>query len=452
MRERGSLSGKTGASLGINARMRLETPRFALASLLLGASLLGACARSGAPIGSVEADNAPLAGSPLFAHYQGVMSGANTVGELLTNTLTFSGTPTPRALLRSMQASNPARAANAVPLTVLSYNVGLLDVTLFGLIPYSSTPHLEARRRIMAETVFSMGYDVIAFQEIWGARDLERFREAGRAAGYWVVSSPRNGYTDGLAIAVRTSVAPEPGVVQAQQYVEISANDFYPAPGFSRGFLSVRFVSPTLGAVTVYDSHTAAFPAAYKLRMSHAREMALHLRANVADGELAFVLGDLNAAPYYKSDNWALPGGANEPDWFANTLSYPVLMHYGGLVDLAVRGRTVADADLDITLGDMVPNDPAQSLRIPFGVEGYCASTPNTLFTATDCNALYFTQYAATEFPSRIDFVFARDTANRVHVERSEVAFTAPVTYDGVTGPLSDHYGQLVRLQVTPAM
>jgi hypothetical protein len=76
--------------------------------------------------------------------------------------------------------------------------------------------------------------------------------------------------------------------------------------------------------------------------------------------------------------------------------------------------------------------------------------TPNTLFTATDCNSMYFAHYAATEFPARIDFVMARDTDNRVHVDESRLAFVDPVAYGGRMGPLSDHYGQMVRLRVAP--
>lgn len=423
-------------------------------SLALGLALFtlpfAGCARSGTPIGSVDLDNTLLASSPLFAHYQDIMQGAATVGDLLRNPLTFTGTPTPRELLRSIQASNPPAAPDAVPLTFVSFNVGLLDVTLFGLVPYAQTPDLEARAVIMAQTVFAQGYDVIAMQEVWRAVDVERFRAAARAAGYWIVTSPRNGYTDGLLIAVRSAVAAEPGEVLAEQYSEIASNEFFPANGFSRGFLSVRFRHPTLGSIVVYDTHTAAFPSAYRLRMKHARELGLHVRRTTRDDDLVFVMGDMNAAPYYRADVWNLPEGRTEPDWFANTLSYPLLMHYAGVTDLAVRGRSADQADLDITLGDQVPNVPERARQVPFGDATYCANTPNVLFTATDCNPMYFAQYAATEFPARIDYVMARDPQNRIHVESSRLAFTDPVSYDGRSGPLSDHYGQLVTLRVAP--
>ncbi|MDP3274659.1 MAG: endonuclease/exonuclease/phosphatase family protein [Deltaproteobacteria bacterium] len=428
--------------------MRLLALRGVVLSAL---SLTVSCGRAGIPLGSVEQDNVALAASALFAHYQGLLTGATTVGELLRNPLSFSAKPTPRALLQQIAASNPPAAADAVPLRVLSYNVGLLDVQLFGLVNYARTPDLEVRAAVMAQTLFAQGYDVIAVQELWRSSDVTRFRAAAATAGYWVVTSSRAGYTDGLAIAVKTSVAPTPGVVLAEQYSEISGNEFYPANGYSRGFLSVRFESPALGPVVVYDTHTAAFPSAYRLRMAHARELGLHARRNVTDNALLFVMGDLNAAPYYATDRWALANGTSEPDWFANTLSYPVMMHYAGVTDLAVRARSMADADADITLGDLVPSNPAMALQVPLGDAGYCARTPNTVFTGTDCNAMYFAQYAGTEFPARLDYVLARDTDNRIHVAESTVAFVDPVPYsDGRMGPLSDHYGQAVRLQIAP--
>jgi len=417
---------------------------------LVALSTLGAlsCAKAGIPVGSVNEDNASLASSPLFAHFQGVMSGASTTGDLLTKTLTFSGRPTPTALLQGIQASNPAMPASGTRLKLLSLNVGLLDVQLFGLVQYARTPDLEVRAAVMGQTIFAAGYDIIAVQELWRPVDVQRFKTAAASAGYWVVTSPRTGYTDGLAIAVKNTVAATPGVVRSEPYSEISANEFYPANGYSRGFLSVCFEHPQIGPVVVYSTHVAAFPSAWRLRMSHVRELGLHMRRNVPDGELVFAMGDFNAGPYYSKDVWDLPANGREPDWFANTLSYPMLMHYAGVTDLAVRGRSAMDATQDITLGDTVPNNPATSTMTPFGDMAWCAATPR-MFTATDCNSIYFEQYAATEFPARMDLVTARDPSNRVHVASARVAFADPVPYsDGRMGPLSDHYGQEVEVVV----
>jgi endonuclease/exonuclease/phosphatase family metal-dependent hydrolase len=423
--------------------------KISCAVVLLAAAVTG-CAREGIPIGEAEADRATIAGHALFAHYMGTLQGATTVGDLMTQTLQFTARPTPRALLRSMQASNPPASSNAVPLTVVSYNVAMLDVALFGVVPYARTPWLDERRAVLPQAVFARGYDIIGLQEVWSPSDLERMRTVGASMGYWVVASSRDGYTDGLAIAVRRAIAPAPGDVMFEQYTEISDNEFFPAPGVSRGLLAVRFQHVSLGSTVVYVSHTASFPAAYPLRMKQARELGLHARANVRPDELLFILGDFNAAPYYRADVWELPDGTREPSWYANTLSYPVLMHYTGAVDLAIRGRSAADADLDITVGDGVPNNPTQAMAVPYGVPGYCATVPRDAFTATDCNPIYFAQYAATEFAARIDFVLGRDPGTRMHVAESRVVFTEPVAYGNTMGPLSDHYGQYVRLLVAP--
>ncbi len=426
---------------------RIATTRWTLA--LCGA-LAMACAREELPIGESALDRVPLAGNPLFAHYQSTLPGVATVADLFRDAHNFTGRPTPRELLRGMQSANPPAAPGAVPVSVLSFNVAMLDVTLFGLVPYARTPSLDERRAVSAQLVFSQGYDLIGLQEVWSPADLARFRSVGDAMGYTVYASSRDGYTDGLAIAVRRAFAPPSGEVMAEQYAAIDANEYFPAPGFSRGFLAVRVRHPTLGPVVAYVSHTAAFPSAWPLRLRHARELGLHVRDHVRPEEILFVMGDFNAAPYYRADTWALPGGAVEPGWYANTLSYPALMHYTGAVDLAVRGRSAGDADLDITAGDQVPNAPAMAASLPFGTPGYCAGAPREAFSATDCNPLYFAQYAATEFPARIDFVFGRDPGARLHVSESRLAFTEPVAYGNATGPLSDHYGQLVRLLVAP--
>lgn len=411
--------------------------------------LLG-CGRSVPAIGEVEADRVAWAGLPVFAHYQGALSGASSVGELITNPLSFSARPAPRALLQAQRASNPPAARGAVPLSVLSYNVALLDVSLFGFVPFTATPHLEARRALLPNAIFSQGYDVIGLQELWSPGDFARFRAAAQAAGYWLVGSSRDGFTDGLALAVKRALSAGPSSVWFEHYSENSANEFFPAPGFSRGFLAAHFDSPSLGSTVVYVTHTAAFPDAYQLRMRHARELGLDVRARVRSDELLLLLGDFNAAPYYRADTWALPDGRQQGGWYANTLSYPMILHYTGASDLALRGRSASDLDLDITASDAVPSNPSRALSVPFGDASYCASAPREAFSATDCNRLYFDQYAGTEFPARLDYVFGRDGAQRLHVAESRLAFTDPVAYDGVMGPLSDHYGQLVRLLVAP--
>lgn len=406
--------------------------------------LLTHCARTTTELGEAPEDDVRLADAPEFAHYLDTLEGARglRVQDLYTRTLTFSSTPTPRALLQREQASNPPAAANARTLRLLTYNVGLLDAKLFGLIPYTATPDLDARAPILFDRVFAEGFDIVTLQEVWRPADVDRMREAAERAGYWVATSERKGMTDGLAIAVKKTVSERASEVGGESYdVPSSGLEYFPAPGLNRAFLFVRFDVEGVGPVVVYTTHAAAFPESYPDRMSNVRQLGLHLKQHTSDQELVLLGGDMNGAPYYRSNDWTGPEGEVQSVWFANTLSYPLTLYYGGLVDLAVRGRPTLEAALnDITYGDLVPASET---------EAYCASTP-PVFTATDCNALYREQYEGTEFPARIDFLFARDPQGRVHVTEEHLAFVDPVSYDDKQGPLSDHYGQAVTVMVAP--
>lgn len=415
-------------------------------SLLLSALLLLThCAQTTTELGAAPQDDVLLRDAPEFAHYLGTLEGAEElrVRDLFTRELRFTGAPTPTALLQSQQAGNPAPAANARTLRILDYNVALLDAKLFGLIPYTATPDLDTRAPILFDLVLAEGFDIVAMQEVWRVQDVDRLRDAAEKAGYWVAVSDRSGMTDGLAIAVKKSLSPEPTEVGGESYdVPASGLEFFPAPGLNRAFMWTKFEVEGLGTVVVYDTHASAFPESYPDRMSNVRQLGLHLRNNTTDDQLVFLGGDMNGAPYYRKNDWTQPDGSSQEVWFANTLSYPLALHYGGLVDLGIRGRASAEAAIDdITYGDQVPDTLDAT---------YCASAPKTVFTATDCNALYEEQYAGTEFPARIDFVFAKDPKGRVHVSEQSFAFVNDVEYAGKSGPLSDHYGQAVTVHVAP--
>jgi len=63
---------------------------------------------------------------------------------------------------------------------------------------------------------------------------------------------------------------------------------------------------------------------------------------------------------------------------------------------------------------------------------------------------LYFTQYGGTEFPARLDQVFARDTDERVVVARSRIDFTEQLRFGDTLVEPSDHYAVIVELVVSP--
>ncbi len=128
-------------------------------------------------------------------------------------------------------------------------------------------------------------------------------------------------------------------------------------------------------------------------------------------------------------------------DWWRNAQAHALMLHYGGLGDAHVaRG-----AARDIELLDRLPEYGAPYREEPFGDRARCEAMLST-FTASDCNSLYFEQYAATEYPSRIDHVLFRDAQQRVRVQSSAIEHTEPLP--GAPFELSDHYGVGVTLQL----
>lgn len=361
--------------------------------------------------------------------------------------------PDPTSLLERTSTRDDARAGvPGVRVSVLSQNVALLDAKLLGFIDYARTPLLDERREALPAVFLEGAPKIVLLQEVWLPEDVDGFQAAAEARGYLAFPGSREGHNDGLMTLIHGSLvedesAMESGVVayQAQDGLE-----HFPGPGIKRGYQWVRFSAPQLGTLVVFNTHMQAFPGSWKQRLSQARELGLAVLAKAGDEALAFVGGDLNAGPYYKKKKWALPDGSVDGDWWQNAFSYPVLLEYGGLEDLFIMGKPLAEAARDVTLGDTVVNDPARALEVPGAEEGFCEGTPHTTFTVSDCNALYFAQYGGTEYPARIDHVLVRDVSQRVFVERSAVVFAEPLDFGGQTSEPSDHYGVRVDLVIEP--
>jgi endonuclease/exonuclease/phosphatase family metal-dependent hydrolase len=219
----------------------------------------------------------------------------------------------------------------------------------------------------------------------------------------------------------------------------------------ARGWLGVRFVHRDIGPVHAYNTHMQAFPENWLGRAKQARELGIILRTIAEEtGDLVLVAGDFNSGPYYAKAEWTSPGGAVLDRWLHTAIAYPTLLTYGNLVDAAIMGRPQNDAIADVTLGDTVVNDADAALDIPGAEEGWCERTPNTTFTATDCNTLYFDQYAGTEYPARLDHVFVTDS-ERVIATDSRIVFTGTETFGDLVSEPSDHYGVRVDLLVSRA-
>ena len=119
-------------------------------------------------------------------------------------------------------------------------------------------------------------------------------------------------------------------------------------------------------------------------------------------------------------------------------------MYKRQVTDLA----NLAEAVPEVVRGDAVSVETDSTwLDEPFGDETVCDGSDH--FTATDCNSLYWTSYAATEFPARMDLLFVRDGTGQLRARSRALAFVEPMDI-GTDAPveLSDHFGQQVTIEL----
>jgi endonuclease/exonuclease/phosphatase family metal-dependent hydrolase len=250
--------------------------------------------------------------------------------------------------------------------------------------------------------------------------------------GYQSFATSRAHHTDGLAVYLKNSlVAAERPVLSAVSFATQVLTEYFPGPKMKRGYEQISFVQAQLGTIHIFNTHMTAFPQNWRKRMSQARQLGLAIRsAGDDDSSLVLLGGDLNGGPFYPEDVFRSPTGRQVPGWWCNTLSYFLVLYYGGLTDLAVVGAKAADADIEAF---------AQSPRAP-------ATWPFTVDETT--NSLYAEQYAGTEYPARIDHVLGRPLA-RLAVEQTQLVFGQKREFGhGAFGELSDHYGVSVLVKV----
>lgn len=401
------------------------------------------------PVGVGRGDGVRLSDSPPLWHLADAIDGGQELvaADLLRRELRFVAAPDPTGWLRDTCRGNPPPTPDSVPLRVLTWNLALLDVLVAGR-PYRQSPWVRERREGVFARLLSSGADIVLLQELWHAPEIQALGERAPAAGYRLCCPPRR-HVDGLAVLLREEVlAGEPEVeVHAYGHQDrLEALDLPRKDRIHRSWLRVGFVHPALGPLSVFDTHLQAYPHAWKHRLHQSRALGLAVARRPAD-ELVLVGGDLNAGAFYGRQAWRRPGGGIDSAWWHDALSLPALHHYGGLVDLAIRGRPLAEADLEVRLGRALDNDPEAALRGGLG----CSEEHLRAYTATDCNRLYHRQYAGTEQPARLDHLLARDPAGRIHVAGSRHRFTErDLDVGGEQVEASDHYGVEVDLAVAP--
>ena len=180
--------------------------------------------------------------------------------------------PDPGALLdATWAAATPARAG-AVPLSIVTWNVALLDTRATPPLPRFQSPFLAERRRRLPGLVFRRGFDVVLLQEVWRKEDLRRFIAAGEAHGYRVVHGPRDEYVDGLALFVRDALIddarPESGAVTFEDQEPLEE---LLGPHIRRGYVWISFRARGLGRVRIYDTHLQSFASYWLPRLRQAR-------------------------------------------------------------------------------------------------------------------------------------------------------------------------------------
>lgn len=402
-------------------------------------------------LGKVAADNVELASSPVLSYLQDALEGDTKlkVKDLFTDEFTFASAPDPSQLLadRLQEAREQATPDYARRLSVLNYNVGLLDrPKILGVIDRVRVPEIESRRQEAPEKILSRGYDIVLLQEVWETLDVTAFRDAAVRHDYSIYAGSDEWHTfHGLVILVKKSLIEGDSKRHEVLYeIQYSLEDF-PGPGIRRGYLSWRFKTPDGLTVHLFNTHMTAFEEHWRVRMAQARELGLAV-ATVPRSEVVLLGGDVNASPYYHHDTWTWPDGTKVSQWWSNAISYALLLHYGDLRDMLAASSPAQDVEL----GSQVPTNHQRADEIPYGAPGYCDRVADQVFTATDCNSLHFRGYPGQSSPHRIDHLYFRPGERSIYVVSHDIVFDEKMTFEGAgTFELSDHYAVLADLRVS---
>lgn len=402
-------------------------------------------------LGTWPEDQVKLVDSPALQHIAAALAGGEdmTVADLFyPDRLRFESAPDPSGLLAAQAAEHaalpPLQAYET--LRVLSFNTGLLS--RWYPFTHVGVPRYRERRERQPTELLSGEWDILLLQETWEVVDVDRFAAEAKKRGYAIYagSARKRHEQHGLVILVREALIGG----EAQKFTEVQFEaqreiELFPGPGVKRGVIGWSFThAPTGRRMHVYCTHLTAFPELWQERDTQARTIGGLVRAHGAD-DIVIVGGDFNAGPYYPEDSFGKSGDGVLSGWWRNTMMYPLMIHYGGLYDSHSALQPARDVERMQQL--LLPFSPEKYAAEPLA--GRCAEVPIDTFTATDCNSLYFEQYAATEYPARLDYVMIRDPGRHVRVAASELVFTEPLDF-GAAGSfeLSDHYGMSATLQI----
>jgi endonuclease/exonuclease/phosphatase family metal-dependent hydrolase len=317
------------------------------------------------------------------------------------------------AVIAMLLSAAFATSAAAAPLSVLTYNLGLLRVFGSDLVPIVGERAAVAPREL-ARFAGGQSPDVIVLQEVWKNSQAKAITEALEPLGYAVVR-PKGctliGKEGGLLVAVR-----EPLRVVSWSFTPFGKSTFVDSLA-RKGVLQATLENPEAGGArfVLLATHTVALdtdqgtPVDEKqvaaIRTQALRILSLLEQASPAGSLPALLVGDFNVGPGYADASYRLVADA------------PGIREAGAV---AAPGEALVTWDPGNPLvhyGDY-PNEPA----------------------------------------AKIDHVFLRDGGTARWQEIGvEVVFTQPVAglalvpsrgAAGMPTPLSDHYGFFVKLEL----
>lgn len=411
--------------------------------------LLACAVRPPQDLGSLAADQAGLSETAVLSHLA-TAGGEGDVATLIRGDgAEFTTAPDPSAFFNEAYQTHQALSPlpESTQLRVLTFNIALLSRTYLGNLV--EMPQIDARSGVMGQALFDGSHDVLLLQEVWEWADLLALQVEGASHGYVVYGGTATLHSEhGLAIAIREDVIDWniPQEQAEQQFTAQRKLEYWPGPDVKRGWLTWSFtLAGTDQRVHLYDIHATSFVSFWLQRELQAREVGTEAAALPAE-DVVILGGDLNSGPYYHTDVWTDGEGEAVPEWWRNAAAYSLWLHYGEMYD-ALNAVRVPE---DVSLGQTIPTDHATYLSEPYGNADWCGEVANTIFSATDCNAMYFESYAGTEFPARLDHLMIRDPASVVRVQAAALALTEPMEMEGGTFELSDHFGIAAILEIAP--
>ncbi len=435
------------------ALARLSGPLLVLA-LAPVLTLVGCTPDEPYDLGQHPLDATVLDQSPVLEHLGAsyVGGGSLNIGELLRlEALEFNEAPDPRELLERQAVEHAALLPieDGVNLRVLTFNLALLD----RWYPFTtvSMPEVERRRQHVPPLLLSEGWDVLCFQEVFDSIDVDRIRVAAEERGYRIYAGTSKHHEGhGLVIAVRDALIDETAdeVTHEQVFEQQYDSEHFPGPGIARGFIDWSFVhAPTGRRLRVINTHTSSFAGRWRLRSFQARELGIYMRSRPAD-EVVLLGGDFNAAPYYPKDIFGVDDGEQVGEWWANTVMYPVLLHYGGEAVFDAMAAVGSADDIDLLHALPEFNEGAWD-REPYGDSSLCDGEKRSM-SWDWCDSLGFDNYGgASEYAARIDYLFVRDRDDAVRVLDAGLRYTEPVPLGDLEIEISDHYavGSTLRIR-----